>query len=61
MVGFWAFLFSPKYRARTLHTWRHADRAQRGWMALDGMVATLIGFGLPLLIAWLVVSELLAR
>jgi hypothetical protein len=61
VVGFWAFLFSPRYRARTLHSWRHADRAQRGWMMLDGVVAMLIGLGLPLLIAWLLVKELLAR
>lgn len=53
LVGFWAFLLSPKYRARTLHTWRNAGRAQRGWMLLEGAVATLVGLGLPLLIAWL--------
>jgi uncharacterized membrane protein HdeD (DUF308 family) len=61
LVGFWAFLFSPAYRARTLNTWRHADRAQRGWMVLDGVVATLVGLGLPLLIVWLLAKELLAR
>lgn len=61
VVGFWAFLFSPKYRARTLHAWRHADRARRAWMVLDGAVATLIGLGLPLLVAGIVASELLAR
>ncbi len=58
LVGFWAFLFSPKYRARTLHAWRQAGRGQRVWMMLDGVVATLAGLGLPLLIAWLVARHL---
>jgi hypothetical protein len=53
LVGFWAFLLSPRYRVRTLHACRHAGRGQRGWMILEGVVATLVGLGLPLLIAWL--------
>jgi len=60
LVGFWAFLFSPRYRARTRDAWRHAGRAQRGWMVLDGVVATLIGLGLPLLVAWILARKLLA-
>jgi len=59
LVGFWAFLFSPKYRARTLHAWRHASPGQRGWMMLDGVVATLAGLGLPLLVAWLLARNFL--
>jgi hypothetical protein len=59
LVGFWAFLLSPRYRARTLHAWRRAGRGQRGWMMLDGVVATLVGLGLPLLAAWLLAKKLI--
>jgi hypothetical protein len=57
-VGFWAFLFSPKYRTSTLRTWRGAGRPERGWILVEGVVATLVGVGLPVLIAWLVAQEL---
>lgn len=60
LVGFWAFLFSPKYRARTLAQWRQGGRAERAWMTLDGAVATLVGLGLPLLLAWLLAQRFLA-
>ncbi len=53
IFGFWAFLFSPKYRANTLHTWRDAGWAMRSMMILEAVVATLVGLGLPLLIIWL--------
>ena len=59
LVGFWAFLLSPRYRGRTLDAWRHADRRQRGWMVLDGVVATLVGLGLPLLAAWILAGKLI--
>lgn len=53
LVGFWAFLLSPRYRDSTLRAWRDGDRTQRLWMLLEGVVATLLGVGIPLLIAWL--------
>jgi hypothetical protein len=58
VIGFWAFLFSPKYRSNTLRTWRHAGRGTRSMMVLEGGIATLVGLGLPLVIAWLLASLL---
>ncbi len=60
LVGFWAFLLSPKYRAQTLSQWRQGGRVERAWMTLDGAVATLVGLGLPLLLAWLLAQRFLA-
>ena len=56
LLGFWAFLLSPSYRSSTLRAWRDSDRHQRLWMLLDGAVSTLIGVGIPLLIAWLLLA-----
>ena len=53
LVGFWAFLFSPKYRTSALHRWRHAGAGTRSLMVIEGLIATIVGMGLPLLIAWL--------
>ena len=58
VVGFWAFLFSPKYRATTLRTWRQAGWGTRSMMVLEGGIATLVGLGLPLIIAWLLAGLL---
>ena len=60
LVGFWAFLFSPRYRTEVLRRWRDAGKGTRSLMVLEGLVATIAGVGLPLLIAWLVNEELLA-
>ena len=53
LFGFWAFLLSPKYRANTFHKWRRAGRGMRSMMILEGVIATLVGLGLPLMIVWL--------
>jgi hypothetical protein len=54
VAGFWAFLFSPRQRAEVLRHWRAANGAERGLMLLDGAVATVIGLGLPVLVAWVI-------
>ena len=59
LVGFWAFLFSPKYRTSVLDRWRHAGAGTRSLMVVEGLVATIVGVGLPLLLAWLLSQELL--
>jgi hypothetical protein len=53
LIGFWAFLFSPKYRAGVLRRWHHADEGTRSLMVIEGLVATVVGLALPLFIAWL--------
>jgi hypothetical protein len=53
LVGFWAFLFSPEYRAEVLHRWREAAGGTRILMGIEGVVTTTVGVGLPLLLAWL--------
>lgn len=60
LVGFWAFLFSPKYRASVQHRWRHAGLGTRSLMVVEGLIATTVGVGLPLLIAWLFSQQFLA-
>jgi hypothetical protein len=60
LVGFWAFLFSPQYRTDVLHRWRHAGKGTRSLMVIEGLVATIVGVGLPLLIAWFLSQEFLA-
>lgn len=57
-VGFWAFLFHRGYRNRTLRRWRDAGAGARGLMVLEGVVTTLIGLGLPLLLGWILVGAL---
>jgi hypothetical protein len=47
---------SPRYRGSTLRAWRDGGRSERNWMLLEGAVATLIGVGVPLLIAWLLLA-----
>jgi hypothetical protein len=58
LVGFWAFLLSPRYRDRSLRAWRDSDRNQRLLLLVEGFVATLVGVGVPLLIAWLLAEHL---
>lgn len=53
LVGFWAFLLSPKYRTTALAKWRQAGTGTRSLMIIDGVVATIVGLGLPTLIVWL--------
>jgi hypothetical protein len=53
VLGFWAFLFSPKYRTSTLQRWHHAGSGMRSMMNLEGVIATFVGLGLPLMVAWL--------
>ncbi|MGH7629502.1 MAG: hypothetical protein ACREOF_08925 [Gemmatimonadales bacterium] len=60
IVGFWAFLFSPTYRAHVLRTWHAAGWPKRGLLLLDGVVAIIVGVGLPLFLGWLLVAELRA-
>jgi hypothetical protein len=57
-VGFYAFLFIPKYRAGTIERWGKAGSGTRAVMILEGTVATIVGVGVPLVIAWLVGSLL---
>jgi hypothetical protein len=61
LVGFWAFLFSPKYRAATVRSWREAGWGKRSLMLLEGSIATIVGLGLPLLVAWLLAGLMLRR
>ena len=55
LVGFWGFLFSPSYRAQGLRRWREAPWPDRSLMLLGGALATVLGLGLPLLVAWFIV------
>ena len=56
LLGFWGFVFSSKYRAQVLARWRTADAAKRGRLALDGIIATIVGLGLPGLIIWILLT-----
>jgi len=58
LVGFWAFLFRPNYRAATLRSWREAGWGKRSLMLLEGGIATIVGLGLPLLLAWWLAREM---
>lgn len=58
-LGFWAFLFSPTYRARVLRAWHEAGWPKRSLMVLDSAVAIIVGVGLPLFLGWLLVAEVL--
>jgi hypothetical protein len=60
LVGFWAFLFSPKYRTGALHRWHHASPGTRSLMVIEGLIATIVGVGIPLLVAWIFSQEFLA-
>lgn len=58
VIGFWAFLLSPTYRKAALRAWRDAGAGQRSLLLLEGTVATAVGLGLPVLLAWLVWTKL---
>jgi hypothetical protein len=58
-VGFWAFLFSPKYRTRVLDSWRQAGLGMPSLKVLEALIATMVGVGLPLLVIWLISREFL--
>lgn len=60
LVGFWAFLFSPGYRSGVLHRWRDGGTGMRILMVIEGLVATFVGAGLPLLLAWFIGQKFLA-
>ena len=56
LAGFWAFCFSPKYRAAAAQRWSAATLGGRAIMFMEGTVATLFGLGLPLWLGWLLLS-----
>ena len=58
LIGFWAFLLSPTYRRAALRTWRDAGAGQRSVLLLEGAIATAVGLGLPVLLAWFLWGEL---
>lgn len=58
LIGFWAFLLSPSYRQAALRAWRDAGAGQRGLLLLEGAIATAVGLGLPVLVAWLLRTKL---
>lgn len=53
LLGFWAFLFSSRFRARCLDACRDASFGMRVVHAIEATVATAIGLGLPAFVAWL--------
>jgi hypothetical protein len=53
-VGFWAFVGKPSYRTRVLTRWREAEGLRKAHLAFNGVMATVIGLGLPVLIRWLI-------
>ena len=57
-AGFWAFVFHRGYRGGTMERWREVDGGARGLMVLEGAVAALIGLGLPLLVAGIILGLL---
>jgi hypothetical protein len=40
--------------------YRFTHTVEMPWMMLDGVIATLVGLGLPLLAAWLLAGKLIA-
>jgi len=56
LLGFWAFVFSPTYRAQVLARWRAAKPSTRIRLALNGIIATAIGVALPAVVLWIVLT-----
>jgi hypothetical protein len=50
--GFWLFLFSPKYRAQEAHDWRDASAGRRVVLASEGLLAVVLGVGVPVAGRW---------
>jgi hypothetical protein len=50
--GFWLFLFSPKYRAQVAHDWREASAGRGVVLAFEGLLAVLLGVGVPMAGLW---------
>ena len=58
LLGFWAFLFNAKFRARCLQTWATASPRMRLLHGLEAVIATVVGLGVPALLAWLIATGL---
>jgi hypothetical protein len=56
LVGFWAFLLSPDYRAGRMQAWRLSRGSARALLALDAAVTTFIGVGLPAFLGLVVLT-----
>ena len=51
LFGFWAFIFSRRFRRWTLQRWREGSRLDKAWIPFEVLLATLFGVGPVLLLA----------
>lgn len=52
LVGFWLFVFSRKFRARTLEEWRYSGIIGRGGIVLEMVISFFCGVIVPVFILW---------
>ena len=59
-VSFWRFVFGASYRRRKLAEWREATQSRGGRLAVAGeiIVSMIVGLGLPILLAVVVMSAM---
>ena len=55
-LGFWLWIFSPKYRAQVASQWHEAGMGQRAWLAFEHFIGAVRGLGAPLF-AWYLLTS----
>ena len=58
LVRFLGAVVSPRYRGELIDAWTQARPGPRALMALEGMIAAVIGLGVPLVLGWVLYSLL---
>lgn len=56
ILGFWLFLFNRRFRISVIAQWREGGISSKVRLAIDGMIATSMGLGVPALLLWIAVQ-----
>ena len=57
LVGFWLFLFSPKFRARIVRDFSSGGAFKRALIILEGISSTFVSVILPALFIYYAIFE----
>ena len=55
-IGFWLWIFSPKYRAQVARQWDDAGIGGRVAQAFEHLIGAVLGLGGPILVWYLLTS-----
>jgi hypothetical protein len=55
-IGFWLWIFSPKYRSQVARQWDDAGPGRRVAHAFEHLIGAVLGLGGPILVWYLLTS-----